>query len=145
MTKHIGYIIISNVPFVFCRGLMQMLEYEGDDLESVFSLNFTVTNEYLGQTSTVELMPGGENISVTKENRAQYVDLYVDHIFNKSVEKQFGHFAAGFQRVCGGKILNLFHPQELMAMVCGNENYDWRELEKVSSFSKVAQFHTIVG
>ncbi|GAU89958.1 hypothetical protein RvY_02448 [Ramazzottius varieornatus] len=121
------------------RGLTQMLEYEGDDLESVFSLNFTVTNEYLGHTSTVELMPGGENISVTKENRAQYVDLYVDHIFNKSVEKQFGHFATGFQRVCGGKILNLFHPQELMAMVCGNENYDWRELEKDTTYKGV--FH----
>ena len=28
----------------------------------------------------------------------------------------------------------LFHPQELRAMVVGNENYDFHEMEKVSDF-----------
>ena len=29
----------------------------------------------------------------------------------------------------------LFHPKELKAMVVGNENYDFHELEKVCSFT----------
>ena len=31
---------------------------------------------------------------------------------------------------------DLFHPQELQAMVVGNEHYDWEELEKVRKFIK---------
>lgn len=43
----------------------------------------------------------------------------------------FDAFHAGFHKVCGGKVLQLFQPNELQAMVIGNTNYDWKELEKV--------------
>lgn len=55
----------------------------------------------------------------------------MDYIFNKSVAPLFEAFAAGFHKVCGGKVLLLFQPSELQAMVIGNTNYDWKELEKV--------------
>lgn len=32
-------------------------------------------------------------------------------------------------RVCGGIVLTLFKPEELMLMVVGNENFDWDLLE----------------
>lgn len=44
----------------------------------------------------------------------------------------FEYFYAGFHKVCGGKVLELFQPNELQAMVIGNTSYDWAELEKVS-------------
>ena len=109
-----------------------MLEYEADDFEELFPLNFTLTQDFFGESRVVELKPNGADISVTKANRSEYVDLYVDYLLNRSVEPQFRAFYDGFHRVCGGRILELFHPQELMDMVCGNENYDWNELEKVS-------------
>ncbi|KAI8521409.1 putative E3 ubiquitin-protein ligase herc4 [Branchiostoma belcheri] len=111
-------------------GLEQLLGYNGDDFEDVFCLNFTIACEYYGSIETVELVKNGNNISVTKENREEYVNAYVEHVLNKSVENQFDAFGTGFHKVCGGKVLELFHPKELMAMVCGNENYDWAELEK---------------
>ena len=37
--------------------------------------------------------------------RDKYVDLYVDYIVNKSVEKYFIAFSSGFHRVCGGRVL----------------------------------------
>lgn len=55
----------------------------------------------------------------------------MDYIFNKSVASLFDAFHAGFHKVCGGKVLQLFQPSELQAMVIGNTNYDWKELEKV--------------
>jgi len=33
---------------------------------------------------------------------------------------------------------DLFQPVELQAMVVGNENYDWEELEKVSDVTVVS-------
>ncbi|XP_066303816.1 probable E3 ubiquitin-protein ligase HERC4 isoform X3 [Branchiostoma lanceolatum] len=112
------------------RGLEQLLCYSGDDFEDVFCLNFTIACEYYGSIETVELIKDGNNITVTKENREEYVNAYVEHVLNKSVQNQFDAFGTGFHKVCGGKVLELFHPKELMAMVCGNENYDWDELEK---------------
>jgi len=66
--------------------------------------------------------------------RKQYVQLYIDFIFNKSVEQQYKAFEDGFQKVCGGRILQLFHSHELMSLLIGNENYDWEELEKNAAY-----------
>lgn len=64
-------------------------------------------------------------------SRQEFVSAYVDYVFNTSVAPLFECFYAGFHKVCGGKVLELFQPNELQAMVIGNTNYDWTELEKV--------------
>lgn len=57
------------------------------------------------------LKENGENIPVTFENKAEYVDLYVDFLLNKSVENQFNAFNQGFQKVyfCLYILFNLRH------------------------------------
>lgn len=62
--------------------------------------------------------------------------LYVDYVFNKSVEKHYEAFSSGFMKVCGGRVLELFHSHELMAVVVGNENYDWHALEEYAEYEK---------
>lgn len=37
-------------------------------------------------------------------------------------------------KVCGGRVLQLFHSHELMSVVVGNENYDWHALEEVAEY-----------
>lgn len=37
-------------------------------------------------------------------------------------------------QVCGGNVLQLFKAQELMAVVVGNENYDWEALEEHAQY-----------
>ena len=66
-------------------------------------------------------------------HRQDFVQAYVDYVFNRSVAPLFESFHAGFHKVCGGKVLELFQPNELQAMVIGNTNYDWKELERVSN------------
>ncbi|XP_016420884.1 probable E3 ubiquitin-protein ligase HERC4 isoform X2 [Sinocyclocheilus rhinocerous] len=116
------------------RSLQQLLDYTEDDLEDTFCLNFTVTEEIFGTTEVLELVPNGTDISVNKSNRQEFVNAYVDYIFNISVAPQFSAFYAGFHKVCGGKVLELFQPSELQAMVIGNTNYDWKELEKSTEY-----------
>jgi E3 ubiquitin-protein ligase HERC4 len=82
-----------------------MLKYDGDDFESTFDLTFEITRQRFDQTITVELMPNGASTPVTKENCKQYVNAYVDYIFNKSVEMPFTAFNQGFHHVCGSKVL----------------------------------------
>ncbi|NWW90802.1 HERC4 ligase, partial [Rhynochetos jubatus] len=116
------------------RGMQQLLDYPEDDIEEAFCLNFTITVENFGTTEIKELVPNGADIPVVKQNRQDFVDAYVDYIFNKSVASLFSAFHAGFHKVCGGKVLQLFQPSELQAMVIGNTNYDWKELEKNTEY-----------
>uniref|UniRef100_A0A669AZ14 HECT and RLD domain containing E3 ubiquitin protein ligase 3 n=1 Tax=Oreochromis niloticus TaxID=8128 RepID=A0A669AZ14_ORENI len=78
----------------------------------------------------VELIPGGESVAVDKNNRKEFVEAYLRYVFSDSVGEQYSAFSAGFLKVCGGEILSLFQPSELMAMVVGNNNYNWEEMEK---------------
>ncbi|KAJ8248211.1 hypothetical protein GJAV_G00239610 [Gymnothorax javanicus] len=116
------------------RNLQLLLDYTEDDMEDSFCLNFTVTVENFGATEIHELVPNGMNIGVNNSNRQEYVEAYVDYIFNVSVAELFDAFYAGFHKVCGGKVLELFQPNELQAMVIGNTNYDWKELERGTEY-----------
>uniref|UniRef100_A0A1A8BBY8 HECT and RLD domain containing E3 ubiquitin protein ligase 4 n=1 Tax=Nothobranchius kadleci TaxID=1051664 RepID=A0A1A8BBY8_NOTKA len=116
------------------RSLQELLDYTEDDIEEVFCLNFTVTEDNYGATEVLELVPNGENISVNKSNRQDFVSAYVDYVFNSSVALLFEGFYTGFHKVCGGKVLDLFQPSELQAMIIGNTNYDWAELQKSTEY-----------
>ncbi|XP_032805642.1 putative E3 ubiquitin-protein ligase HERC4 isoform X1 [Petromyzon marinus] len=116
------------------RSLQQLLDYPDDDVEETFCLNFTVAFENFGAMEVKELVPGGSDMVVNNANRQDFVNAYVDYIFNKSVQQLFEAFHTGFHKVCGGKVLQLFQPSELMAMVIGNTDYDWAELEKNTEY-----------
>lgn len=63
--------------------------------------------------------------------RKEFVEAYVNYIFNVSIQEWYTAFSTGFLKVCGGKVLELFQPTELRAMIVGNSNYNWEELEEV--------------
>ncbi|KAM4603972.1 putative E3 ubiquitin-protein ligase HERC3 isoform 4-T4 [Polymixia lowei] len=112
------------------RSLQQLLDYDGDDVEEIFCLNFAITRENYGLAEVKELIPGGESITVDKNNRKEFVEAYLRYVFTDSVSELYSAFSSGFLKVCGGKILSLFQPSELMAMVVGNNDYNWEEMEK---------------
>lgn len=131
------------------NSMQALLDYEGDDFKEVFDLSFEISRDIYGESETKPLKPNGSSISVTLENRCvlqmnswtrsytytayafrrEFVDLYVDFIFNKSVELHYRAFHEGFMKVCSGRVLQIFQPEELMAVVVGNEEYDWQALE----------------
>ncbi|XP_039591074.1 probable E3 ubiquitin-protein ligase HERC4 isoform X2 [Polypterus senegalus] len=116
------------------RSMQQLLDYPEDNVEETFCLNFTITVENFGATEVKELVLNGANIFVNNQNRQEFVDAYVDYVFHASVAHLFDAFSDGFHKVCGGKVLQLFQPSELQAMVTGNTNYDWKELEKATEY-----------
>jgi E3 ubiquitin-protein ligase HERC4 len=87
------------------KSLETILNYEDDNFEATFGINFDITRERFDQVVVVELIPNGSNIPVTKENKKQYVQAYIDFIFNVSVEPAFDAFSKGFHHVCGSKVL----------------------------------------
>lgn len=49
---------------------------------------FTFDHEIFGETITEELKPGGKDIYVTKENREEFIELYIEFLFEKQCQVQ---------------------------------------------------------
>jgi ubiquitin-protein ligase E3 A len=114
------------------NGLKALLDFEGDvaELEMCFQVN---ENQY-GHVATVDLVKDAENVIVNNKNRHLYVDLYVRHILDTSVAKQFEALHRGLHFVCGGPAIKLFSPDELELVVCGSPNLDFKELEAGTTY-----------
>ncbi|KAL3687154.1 hypothetical protein R1sor_013463 [Riccia sorocarpa] len=124
---------LKDVQPQILRGLQKLLECEGD-VENTFCLTFQIEYDYFGETKTQELIPGGSNIAVTKENRKRYVDLYVNYLLVESIEQQFSSFKEGFNKVCSGPALRLFRYEELELLICGLAHFDFDALERVTVY-----------
>lgn len=68
--------------------------------------------------------------------RKEFVELKIDYILNKSVEKQYKAFKDGFIQVCGDgdSVLCMFQANELRDVLVGNENYDWDVFESNAEY-----------
>jgi hypothetical protein len=64
------------------------------------------------------------------------VDDNVHNVVFTTPLVQLKAFRRGFLNVCGGQILELFQPKELMEMVIGNENYDFTEFQTKAHYGE---------
>ncbi|KAB0368221.1 hypothetical protein FD755_019987, partial [Muntiacus reevesi] len=84
----------------------------------------------------LNVKPGLEDLKELSptEGRQEFVDAYVNYVFQISVHEWYTAFSSGFLKVCGGKVLELFQPSELRAMMVGNSSYNWEELEETAIY-----------
>eukprot|EP00531_Pseudo-nitzschia_arenysensis_P017008 CAMPEP_0116154204 /NCGR_PEP_ID=MMETSP0329-20121206/21655_1 /TAXON_ID=697910 /ORGANISM="Pseudo-nitzschia arenysensis, Strain B593" /LENGTH=1345 /DNA_ID=CAMNT_0003651167 /DNA_START=244 /DNA_END=4282 /DNA_ORIENTATION=+ len=116
------------------RGLKSLLDYEGEDVEYIFCLDFEVSWMHLGQERKKELKPGGSNIAVTSENKEEYVMLYVKWLLVDSIAAQYDEFERGFSQVMEDSSLNIFLAEELELLVTGTPDLDFYALQKTSDY-----------
>ncbi|XP_053292088.1 probable E3 ubiquitin-protein ligase HECTD2 isoform X1 [Pleuronectes platessa] len=115
------------------HGLGELLSYEGN-VEDDFYLTFQVFQEEMGVVRSYNLKPGGDRIPVTRQNRKEYVQLYVDFLLNKSIYKQFAAFYHGFHSVCASDALMLLRPEEVEMLVCGSPDLDMSALQRAAQY-----------
>ncbi|XP_013380090.1 ubiquitin-protein ligase E3A-like [Lingula anatina] len=116
------------------HGLMELLNYEGDDIEDVFCQSFQVSVQSYDLTTEVDLVPNGADIPVTQKNKHHFVRRYVDYLLTESIAKQFEAFSRGFHSVCRKESLALFSPDEIELLVCGSTELDFEALEKSAAY-----------
>ncbi|XP_061646311.1 probable E3 ubiquitin-protein ligase HECTD2 [Phyllopteryx taeniolatus] len=115
------------------HGLDELLNFDGN-VEEDLCLTFQVWQEEMGAVKSYNLRPGGDKIPVTKQNRKEYVQLYVDFLLNKSIHKQFAAFYHGFHSVCASDALMLLRPEEVEMLVCGSPQLDMSALQKAAHY-----------
>jgi E3 ubiquitin-protein ligase NEDD4 len=103
------------------RSLEQVLELEDP---SMLCLDFTAGRTVFGTQVQEELKPGGENMEVTRENRAEYAELVLRHLVFSTVEGPLGRLLRGFYDVIPPPLLAVFDPRELELLLCGMPDID---------------------
>ncbi|XP_064626388.1 ubiquitin-protein ligase E3C-like isoform X2 [Lineus longissimus] len=120
LSRHSGDVDIHHLasldPEVY-KNLLYLKNYEGD--VSQLELDFTVTNNVLGETVHEELVPGGRDIAVTSLNRIEYIHRVADYRLNKQIRAQCNAFRQGLADVINLEWLRMFDQNELQVLVSG--------------------------
>ena len=117
------------------RSILQLGELSEEDIADA-DLTFTVHEK--------ELILGGRNIPVTKNNVNQFIDLYIKYHLKTSIEKQFKAFYNGFWAPCSGKVLKTCNPQELELMICGSADLDFDKLKAVTVYLNYTESSPVI-
>ncbi|XP_041852105.1 probable E3 ubiquitin-protein ligase HERC3 [Melanotaenia boesemani] len=107
------------------RSLQYIINYEDDDLENEY-MDFSIDWD----KAEVELDPQNPKKPVTSQNKEEFVDAYINYVFNTSVEKTFQEFKRGFFQVCDQDLVKLFQPEELREVLVGQDVYEWAKLKQ---------------
>eukprot|EP00931_Biecheleriopsis_adriatica_P063351 TRINITY_DN3833_c0_g2_i1.p1 TRINITY_DN3833_c0_g2~~TRINITY_DN3833_c0_g2_i1.p1 ORF type:complete len:930 (-),score=223.43 TRINITY_DN3833_c0_g2_i1:38-2770(-) len=102
----------------------------------------TLSRTITGTTQEVDLVPGGRNIPITDDNKADWLRLHLHDKLYKSLQKAADAFRDGILDVFGGSrrtcpLLVLLSPAELVRIWAGSAISDvdvqrWREVATVS-------------
>ncbi|CAK9006964.1 Ubiquitin-protein ligase E3A (E6AP ubiquitin-protein ligase) (HECT-type ubiquitin transferase E3A) (Human papillomavirus E6-associated protein) (Oncogenic protein-associated protein E6-AP) (Renal carcinoma antigen NY-REN-54) [Durusdinium trenchii] len=109
----------------FARGLQQLLSYDGDDVETVFGLDFG------------DIFEGGESDPVTSANKEEYVKLLVQHKLCGEHAKAIDSLMEGFGTVIDPNFqtFKLFRPDEVEIVLTGSDTIDMEELRESVTYA----------
>jgi E3 ubiquitin-protein ligase NEDD4 len=98
------------------RNLVNLLDF--DDVGSLY-IDFSVSEDHLGVAETVNLIPGGADITVTNDNLASYLEAQLKYRLVDRVKNQLKEFLRGFYDVVPEPLLSVFDFQELELVLHG--------------------------
>ncbi len=116
------------------KSMQALLNNDSPTLKDELYMTFTYEYESWGERKVVELKEGGSNIYVSQENKEEYVELFIDYVFNKQCEKFFDYFSKGFHKVCQGDLIGTFEPEELELLICGSTLLDFNALREAARY-----------
>ncbi|GKV29512.1 hypothetical protein SLEP1_g38438 [Rubroshorea leprosula] len=99
------------------RHLIFLKNYEGDISELEFY--FIIVNNEYGEQREEELVPGGKNLRVTKDNVIEYIYLVCNYRLNFQIRKQSSHFLGGLLELMQKHWINMFTEHELQLLISG--------------------------
>ena len=110
----------------YYKNLKWMLE---NDIEGILELNFSDTQNFFGETKTVDLIKNGRNVSVTNVNKLDYVNLITAFRMTDAVKDQLEAFIEGFTKVVDRDIIGVLNASELELLISGTPDIDLDDLK----------------
>lgn len=131
LNKKILVADMESVDADYYRSLMWILN---NDITDVLELTFSTDDDRFGEVVTVDLIPNGENIEVTEENKKEYVNLITEWRIHKRVEEQFKAFKEGFNQLIPQDLVNVFDERELELLIGGIAEIDVDDWKKHTDY-----------
>lgn len=124
--KHIlGWpVVLSDLEYLDRETYTNLVKLE--DIENLedLCLDFSVSENLLGGSQTVELVPGGASINLTRENLEQYFEANLKYRLCNRFNGQLKQMLLGFYEVVPEALLSIFDFQQLELLLCGLPNID---------------------
>ena len=114
---------MESVDTEYYNSLLWIKENDPAELD----LEFQVEEEQFGTMISKELKPGGAKISVTNENKDEYIRLVVHWRFVSRIQQQMDAFLAGFNELVPLNHLKIFDEGELELLMCGIGSIDVKD------------------
>ncbi|XP_022236629.1 E3 ubiquitin-protein ligase SMURF2-like, partial [Limulus polyphemus] len=115
-----------------------------NDISDVLDTTFSVEHDSFGQLQVHELKPNGKNITVTDDNKKEYVRLYVNYRFMRGIEQQFLALQKGFNELIPQHLLKSFDEKELELLIGGLGKIDLEDWRLNTRLKHCTPDHNIV-
>jgi E3 ubiquitin-protein ligase HUWE1 len=129
--RAIGLKDLEEIDSSFYKGLKWV---EENDVSGA-DLTFSVAYEMFGDTVTVDLIDDGRNVTVTEENKHEYISLMIEYITRGRFEPAVTSLLEGFNRHIPSSYLTHFTQHELKVLISGQVSIDVNDLLKNIEFS----------
>jgi len=116
LNKSISLADIEAVDPNLFTSLHWMLE---NDITDIIDTTFSVEHDSFGAIKVHELKKNGKNVTVTEQNKKEYVKLYVNYRFMHGIEQQFLALQKGFNELIPQNLLKPFDERELELVIGG--------------------------
>lgn len=121
---------MDSVDDVLYKGLVWMQENDVTDMMYTFS----VDDDQFDEKVEIELKPGGKDIDVTNENKAEYIELLTDWRINKRTREQMTAFNRGLFEVIPRRLIQIFDDRELELLIGGISEIDIDDWYKYTDY-----------
>jgi hypothetical protein len=118
----------------YYQSLKQFTKMSEEEI-SALCLDFTLAEETLGVRRDVELVEGGKDLEVTKENLPQYLQAILKYRTLDRTKPQITELLLGFFDVIPEPALTVFDPNELELILCGLPTIDIDDWESNTNYS----------
>ncbi|EEB06317.1 HECT-type ubiquitin-protein ligase Pub2 [Schizosaccharomyces japonicus yFS275] len=108
-------------------------------VDETLCLTFSTTVDHFGEAVIYDFKPNGRNISVTEENKHEFLKLASEWHMYKNTEEQFQSLKRGLNEIISDKDLRIFDVDELGVLIGGTSTIDvedWKRYTDYRSYSE---------
>uniref|UniRef100_H2ZBM3 E3 ubiquitin-protein ligase HACE1 n=1 Tax=Ciona savignyi TaxID=51511 RepID=H2ZBM3_CIOSA len=131
--RKISYEDVESIDPEYATNLQWILDNDISDIG--LNLNFTVETDVFGRMEEIELTPGGSRLSVTEENKQEYVQLVTELKMTSAIQRQLDSFIRGFNSIIPSYLIRIFTPEEMDLMLTGCREIDVEIWKSITEYS----------
>ncbi|EGR27696.1 hypothetical protein IMG5_190520 [Ichthyophthirius multifiliis] len=110
----------------------------------IYIFNSFEENQF-GKYEQIELIPNGKNITVTEENKYQYVKLICYAKMAKNIKVQIEKFLEGFHELIPHDLIEIFNSQELELIISGLPEIDIQDLKENTEYQNYTKNSKVIA